>query len=347
MQETRVPSLDWEDPLEKDMATHCSTLSWRIPWTEDPGGLQSMRSQRVGHDWIPNSRGRLNWPRCSPVLRMIVCVENEIKRRLLLGREAVTNLDSVLSSRDLTLPAKICMVKAMVFSSRHAWVWELDHKEGWAPKNWCFWTVVLEKTLESHLDCKEIQPVHPKGNQSWIFIGRTDAEAKTLILSPPDEKNRVIGKDPDGGKNWRREEKGMTEDEMVGWHPRLGGREFEQTLGLGDGQGGLACCSPRGHKDSDRKEWLNNQTVYWALGRSEKFGGYCVFLLSGDPNNDLPVTIPLYRWEKRGLEERSSTQTHPLFLFIGDRRPGPRRVLNFLPYCFFFFVHVLERCRAW
>ena len=101
------------------------------------------------------------------------------------------------------------------FSSSPVWMWELDHKESWMPKNWCFWTVVLEKTLESPLDYKEIQPVHPKGNQSWIFIGRTDAEAATLILWPPDAKNWLIWKDPDDGKDWRREEKGMTEDEMV------------------------------------------------------------------------------------------------------------------------------------
>ena len=113
------------------------------------------------------------------------------------------------------------------FSSSHVWMWELDYKESWAAKNWCFWAVVLEKTLESPLDCKEIQPVHPKGNQSWIFIGRTDAEAKTPILWPPDEKNQLIWKDPDSGKVWRWEEKGMTEDEMVGWHHQLSGHDFE------------------------------------------------------------------------------------------------------------------------
>ena len=113
------------------------------------------------------------------------------------------------------------------FSSSHVWMWELDYKESWAPKNWCFWTVVLEKTLESPLDCKEIQPVHPKGNQSWIFIGRTDVEAETLTLWPPDAKNWLTWKAPDAGKVWRREEKGTTEDEMVGWHHRLNGHEFE------------------------------------------------------------------------------------------------------------------------
>ena len=112
------------------------------------------------------------------------------------------------------------------FSSSHVWMWELNYKESWAPKNWCFWTVVLEKTLESPLHCKEIQPVHPKGDQPWVFIGKTDVEAETLILWPPDGKNWLIGKDPDAGKDWRWEEKGMTEDEMVGLHHRLNGHEF-------------------------------------------------------------------------------------------------------------------------
>ena len=113
------------------------------------------------------------------------------------------------------------------FSTSHIWMWELDHQEVWAPRNWCFWIVVLEKTLESALDCKEIQPVHPKGDQSWVFIGRTHVEAETPILWPPDEKSWLIWKDPDAGKDWRQEEKGMTEDEMVGWHHQLNGHEFE------------------------------------------------------------------------------------------------------------------------
>ena len=112
------------------------------------------------------------------------------------------------------------------FSSSHVWIWELDYKESWALKNWCFWTVVLEKTLESPLDCKEIQPVHPKGDQSWVFIERTDVEAETPILWPPDAKNWLIRKDPDPGKDWRQKEKRMTEDEMVGWHHRLNGHVF-------------------------------------------------------------------------------------------------------------------------
>ena len=113
------------------------------------------------------------------------------------------------------------------FSSRHVWMWELDNKESWMQKNWCFWTVVWEKTLESPFDFKEIQTVNPKGNQSWIFIGRTDAEAETLILWPPDVKHELIGKDPDAGKDWRWEDKGSTEDEMVGWHHWLDGHKFE------------------------------------------------------------------------------------------------------------------------
>ena len=144
-----------------------------------------------------------------------------------------------------------------VFSSSHVWLWELDYKESWEPKNWCLWTVVLEKTLESPLDCKEIQPVHPKGNKFWIFIGRTDAEAKTPILWPPDVKSWLIWKDPDAGKDWGQEEKGMTEDEMVRWHHRLNGREFGQAPGVGDGQGGLVCCSSWGCKESHTTEWLN------------------------------------------------------------------------------------------
>ena len=135
-------------------------------------------------------------------------------------------------------------------SSGHVWMWELDHKERWAPKSWCFWTVVLEK---SPLVWKKIQLVHPKGNQSWIFIGRTDAEAETPILWLLDAKYWLTGKDPDAGKDWR-QEKGMTKDEIVGWHHWLYGHEFEQAPGVGDGQGSLVCCSPWGHKESDRTE---------------------------------------------------------------------------------------------
>jgi len=145
-------------------------------------------------------------------------------------------------------------VSALGFSSGHRWMWELNYKESWVPKNWCFWTVELEKTLERPVDCKETKPVNPKGNQPWIIIGRTDAEAETPILWPPDAKNWLIAKDPDAGKDWGQEEKGTTEDEIVGWHHWLNGYESEQAPGVGDGQGGLACCSPWGRKESDTTE---------------------------------------------------------------------------------------------
>ena len=152
-------------------------------------------------------------------------------RHLLLGRNVMTNLESILKSRDIILPTKMHLVKAMFFSSSHVWMWELDSKESRALKNWCFWIVVLEKTLENPLDCKEIQPVHLKGNQSWILrAGRTDAETETPILWPPDVNNWLIGKDPDAGKDWR-QEKWVTEDEMVGWHHGLNEHAFEDSGG--------------------------------------------------------------------------------------------------------------------
>ena len=132
-----------------------------------------------------------------------------------------------------------------------------ETQESWVLKNGCFWTVVLEKSLESSLNCKEIKPVNRKGNQFRIFIGRTDAEAETPILWPPNAKNWLIGKDPDAGQDWRQEEKGTTENEMVGWHHRSNGHESEHALGVGDGQGSLACFSPWGHKESDMTKWLN------------------------------------------------------------------------------------------
>ena len=143
------------------------------------------------------------------------------------------------------------------FSSGHVWMWELDYKEGWAPKNWCFWTVALEKTLESPLDCKEIQLVHPEGDQSWVFIGRTDGEAETPKLWPAHVKSWLIWKDPDAGKDWGQEVKGMTEDEIVGCHYPLDGHGFGWTLGDGDGQGGLVCGGSWGCKESDTTERMN------------------------------------------------------------------------------------------
>ena len=152
-------------------------------------------------------------------------------------------------------------------------VWELDHKEGWTLKNWCFWAVVLEKTLESPLDCKKIRPVNHKGNQPRIFIGRTDAEDETPVLWPPDAKNWLTGEDPDAGKDWREEEKGATEDKMVGWHHRLDGHEFEQVLGVGDGQGSLACCSPWDHKELDTTDWITSATNDDRMGRYNETEG--------------------------------------------------------------------------
>ena len=181
---------------------------------------------------------------------------HEIKRHLLFGRNAMTNLDSILKSKD-HFANKGSSSQSYGFSSSHVRMWELEYKESWAPKNWCFWTVVLEKTLKSPLDSKEIQPVHPKAHQSWIFIGRTDAEAETLILWPPDVKNWLIGRDSDAGKDWRLEKKRMTEDEVVGWHHQLNGLEFEEAPGVGDGQGSLACYSLWGRKESDTTERLN------------------------------------------------------------------------------------------
>ena len=147
-------------------------------------------------------------------------------------------------------------------------MWELDHKEGWAPRNWHFQTALLENTLESPLDCRKIKPVNPKRNKAWIFIGRTDAEAEALIFWPPDAKNWLIWKDPEAGKDWRQEKKGTTEDEMVGWHHWFKGHEFEQALGDGDGQGSLVCFSPWGCKESDMTEQLKTNRWWGGQGNT-------------------------------------------------------------------------------
>ena len=175
----------------------------------------------------------------------------------------MTHLDSILKSGDIA--DKGLSSQSYGFPSNHAWMWELDHKEGWVTKSWCFWAVVLEKTLQSPLDCKEIKPVNSKGNPPWIFIRSTDAEAEAPILWPPDSKNWLLGKDPDAGKDWRPEEKGTAEDEMVGWHYRLDGHEFEWTPGVGDEQGGLVCCDSWGHKESDTTERLNWTELNWSV----------------------------------------------------------------------------------
>ena len=207
------------------MATHSSDLAWRIPGTGEPAGLLSLGSHRVGHDW---------------------------------SDLAVAAADRVLKSKDITLPTKVHIIQAVVFPgvmySCESWS---VHNEGWALKNRCFWTVVFKKTPESPLDCKEIQAVHPKGDKFWVCIGTTDVEAETPVLWPPDAKIWLIGKDSDAGRDCEQEEKGTTEDERVGWHHRLNGHGFGWTLGVGDGQGGLACCGSWGCKESDRTERLN------------------------------------------------------------------------------------------
>ena len=173
---------------------------------------------------------------------------HKIKRRLVLGRKVMANLDSILKSRDITLPTKVCLVKAMVFPV------VMYGCESWTVKKAerrridAFWTMVLEKTLESPLDCKKIPQVHLKGDQSWVFIVKTEVEAETPILWPPHAKSWLIGKDPDSGKDWWQEEKGMAEDEMAGWHHQLDGHGFGWTPGAGDGQGGLVCCDSWGRR---------------------------------------------------------------------------------------------------
>ena len=178
------------------------------------------------------------------------------------------------------------------FSSSQVQMWELDYKESWAPKNWCFWTVVLKKTVESPLDCKEIQPVHPKGDQSWVFIGRTDVEAEIPILWPPDAKSWLIWKDPDAGRDWGQEEKGTTEDEMVGWYHRLNGHGFGWTPEVGDEQGGLVCCGSWGHRV--RHDWvteLNWITLQYCGGFCHTFTWVshgCTCFPHPDPTSHLP-----------------------------------------------------------
>ena len=180
---------------------------------------------------------------------------HEIKRCLLLGRKAMTNPDSVIKKWRYHFANEDPCSQSYGFSSSHVRKWEVDHK-GSMPKNWRLWIVL--KTLESPLDCKEIKPVNPKGNQFWMFIRRTDVEAETPILWPPDAKSWLIREDPDAGKEWGQKEKGATEDETVGWHHWLNGHESEQTPGDGERQGSLACYSSWDRKESDVTVWLNN-----------------------------------------------------------------------------------------
>ena len=176
---------------------------------------------------------------------------HEIKRHLLIGRKVMANLDSILKNRYL-FANKGPYSQNYAFSSNHIQMWELDHKADWVPKNYCFQNVVLEKTLESPLDSEEIKPVNPKGNQPWIFTGRTNVKAEASILWPPDVKNWLMWKDTDAGEYWRQNEKWATEDEMVGWHHQFNRHVVQQTPGDNEGQGRLVCCSPYGHKESDK-----------------------------------------------------------------------------------------------
>ena len=181
---------------------------------------------------------------------------HEIKRCFILWEKSYDKPRQHIKKQRPCFASKGPSSQSYGFSSGHVWMWELAHEESWAPKNWCFWTVVLEKTFESALDSNEIKPINLKGNQSWIVIGSTDAEAEVSIFWPSDAKNWLNGKDPDARKDWR-QGKGATEDEMVQWNHQLDGHEFEQAPGVGDRQGGLACCSPWGHKEWDMAEWLN------------------------------------------------------------------------------------------
>ena len=182
---------------------------------------------------------------------------HEIKRRFLLGRNVMTNLDKILKKQRYHFANKGPSSQGYGLSCGHVWMWELDCEEGWTQKNWCFWTVMLEKTLESALDSKDIQPVQSEGDQPWDFFGGNDTKAETPVLWTPHVKSWLIGKDSDAGRDWGQEEKGTTEVEMAGWHHQLDGRESEWTPGDGDGPGGLACCDWWGHKESDTTERLN------------------------------------------------------------------------------------------
>ena len=239
---------------------------------------------------------------------------HEIKRHLLLRRKAMTNLDSTLKSRDITLPTKVHLVKAMA-SSGQVWRWELDFKESWASKNWCFWTVVLEKTLGSPLNCK-IKPVNSKGNQSWIFVGRTVAKAEIPILWPPDANNWLIEKDPDVGKDWRQEEKEMTEDEMVGWHHWLDGHESEQVPGVSDGQESLAFCSPRGGKESDVNE-LNWNTCN-IINQQSKTLTHLPTPTYNSCSGIIKMVWLCYQENKLGFEVKSWQLTVTIFKWAGN-----------------------------
>ena len=227
----------------------------------------------------------------------------------------MTNLDSILKSRDITLLTELRTVKATVFPVS---MWDLGNKKGWESKNWCFWAVVLEKTLESPLNCQEIKPVHPKGNQPWIFIGRTDAEAEILPV-PPDLKSRLIGKDPDARKDWRQEAKGTIENKMVGWHHWFNGHELQQ-IENSEGQGSLMHCSPRGHKELDtaaieqQQHWdtsLRVGVLKWMFLKRRFSNHYFVLVAQSCPILCNPVECSLpgssVPWNSPGKNTRVGT----------------------------------------
>ena len=188
-----------------------------------------------------------------------VC-SHEIKKSLLWQQSYDQPRHHIKKQRDY-FANKGLSSQSYSFSSGHVWIWESNNKEGWVPKNWCFWTVVLEKILESALDCKEIKTVHPKGDQSWTSFGRAYADAEAPVLWPPDAKSQLIRKESDAGKDWRQEEKGMKEVKMIGWHHWLNGHGFEQAPGDGEGQRSLASCSPWSFRESDMTTWLNNKEM--------------------------------------------------------------------------------------
>ena len=209
------------DESERGLWKHC--LQAQHSENEDHGTFAITSWQINGELWIQCQT--LFWGG-SKITADGVC-SREIKRHLLLERKVMTNLDNIFKSRDINYFAnKVSSSQGYGFPSCHVWMWELDCEECWVPKNWRFWTVVLEKTLESPLDCKAIQPVHSKGDQSWVLIGRNDAEAETPVLWPPHAKSWLTGKDPDAGSDWGQEDKERTEDEMAGWHHQPDAKEF-------------------------------------------------------------------------------------------------------------------------
>ena len=240
------------------MATHSSILAWRIPWIQEPGGLQTMGLDRVGHDWVTK-----HTPRSSQQCSLLIPTYG-------LLTESCTALSCVIFVFAMGQAVLLSLLLDTSKSIQKAWVnakIAVFHRAWFFPglksantsRIHCFQTVVLEKTLESPLDSKEIIPVNPKGNQSWILIGRTGTEVEAPILCPPHVKSWLIGKDPDSGKDWR-QKKGMAEDKMVGRHHLLNGHEFEQTPGDGEGQGGVSCCSPWDRKELGMTWWLNNNS---------------------------------------------------------------------------------------